>query len=114
MLSASKITEIFCHIDDFCQDFLPIYEKSLLGAKKRNRASKLHLSEIMTIQVLFHFSGYRNFKTFYSGYVCHHLRSFFPNTVSYNRMVELKRDSLVPLAIYLKQWPREIVLVSVL
>ena len=103
MLSASKITEIFCHIDDFCIDFLPVYQKGLLSTKKRNRASKLHLSEIMTIQVLFHFSGYRNFKTFYKGYVCHHLRSFFPNTVSYNRMVELKRESLIPLAIYLKQ-----------
>lgn len=103
MLTASKITEIFCDIDDFCQDFLPFYEKRLLGPKKRKRASKLHLSEVMAIQVLFHFSGYRNFKTFYKGYVCHHLRSFFPNAVSYNRMVELKRESLVPLAIYLKK-----------
>ena len=73
-----------------------------MGTKKRKKASELHVSEIMAIQVLFHFSGYRNFKTFYRGYVCHHLRSFFPNTVSYNRIVEMKRDALIPLAIYLK------------
>ena len=91
MLSSHEITEIFCSIDDYCQDFLPIYQKGLLSTKKRIRPSKLHLSEIMTIQVLFHFSGYRNFKTFYTGYVAHHLRSYFPNLVSYNRMVELKR-----------------------
>ena len=102
MLSPAKITQIFCSIDDFCLDFMPQYQKVLLGTKKRNKPTKLHLSEIMTIQVLFHFSGYRNFKTFYNGYVRRHLHSFFPNTVSYNRMVELKRDSLVPLAIYLK------------
>lgn len=102
MLSSYKITEIFCSIDDFCQDFLPVCQNGLLSSQKRIRPSRLHLSEIMTIQVLFHFSGYRNFKTFYKGYVAHHLRSYFPDLVSYNRMVELKRDSLLPLAIYLK------------
>ena len=102
MLSVTKITEIFCHIDDFCLDFIPKYQKLLLGSRKRNKPSKLTLSEVMTIQVLFHLSGYRNFKTFYTGYVWVHLGSYFPDLVSYNRMVELKRDSLIPLAIYLK------------
>lgn len=102
MLTSSKITEIFCSIDDFCPVFISKYQKRLLGTKKRNKPSKLALSEVMTIQVLFHFSGYRNFKTFYTTYVCAHLRSFFPHLVSYNRMVELMRDSMVPLAIYLK------------
>lgn len=102
MLSATKITKIFCSIDDFCLDFVPKFQKLLLGTKKRNKPSKLSLSEVMTIQVLFHCSGYRNFKTFYTSFVCIHLRSFFPNVVSYNRMVELTRNSLLPLAIYLK------------
>lgn len=102
MLSTCKITEIFCSIDDFCIDFMPNYQNRLLSHKKRNKPSRLHLSEIMTIQVLFHYSGYRNFKTFYNGYVKHHLTSYFPNLVSYNRMVELKKESLFPLAVYLK------------
>lgn len=51
MLSLRKITEIFCSIDDFCHDFWPVYQKGLLSSKKRIRPSKLHLSEIMTIQV---------------------------------------------------------------
>ncbi|MEO0556538.1 MAG: alkaline phosphatase, partial [Bacteroidota bacterium] len=47
----AKITQIFCSIDDFCLDFMPQYQKVLLGTKKRNKPTKLHLSEIMTIQV---------------------------------------------------------------
>lgn len=99
----TKVTEIFCSIDDFCVEFVPYLENHLLSnTKKRNKPSKLSLSEVMTIQALFHISGFRNFKTFYKGYVCAHLTSWFPDLVSYNRMVELCSDSLIPLAIYLK------------
>lgn len=103
MLSNSKITHIFCSFDDFCKEFVPFWEKSLLSnGKKRIRKSKMSLSEVMTIQVLFHISGFRNFKTFYNGYVCKFLKRDFPDLVSYNRMVELKQQSFMPLAIYLK------------
>lgn len=98
-----KITEIFCSIDDFCKEFVPFWQKSLItNGKKRIRSSKMSLSEVMTIQVLFHLSGYKTFKEFYLGYVSKHLQKEFPDLVSYNRMVELKRDSFIPLAIYLK------------
>ena len=99
----NKVTEIFCSIDDFCLEFIPTFNNHLLSnTKNRNKPSKLSLSEVMTIQVLFHISGFRNFKTFYKGYVCAHLNTWFPDLVSYNRMVELCSESLVPLAIYLK------------
>jgi hypothetical protein len=103
MISITKITEIFCSIDDFCKEFIPKYESYLIGEKrKRNKPSKLILSEVMTIQVLFHFSGFRNFKTFYNGFVCNHWKNHFPDLVSYNRMVELCSESMIPFAIYLK------------
>jgi hypothetical protein len=105
MLSTSKITEIYCSIDDFCKEFIPLLEKHLIGkGKRRKRKSNLSLSEVMSIQVLFHLSGFRNFKTFYLGYVCKHLRGYFPDLVSYNRMVELCSDSMLPLAAYLKNF----------
>jgi hypothetical protein len=47
------------------------------------------MSEVMTIQIAFHHSGFKNFKEFYLGYVKCHLRDLFPKTVSYNRMTEL-------------------------
>ena len=103
MFSMNKVTEIFCSIDDFCLEFIPTFNNHLLSnTKNRNKPSKLSLSEVMTIQVLFHISGFRNFKTFYKGYVCAHLNTWFPDLVSYNRRVELCSESLVPLAIYLK------------
>lgn len=103
MISTSKITEIFCSIDDFCKEFVPLFEQRLIGnGKKRNKPSKLSLSEVMTIQVLFHLSGVRTFKKFYLDYVRLHLRDCFPCTVSYNRMVELCSESMLPLLAYLK------------
>lgn len=103
ILSQDKITQIFCSIDDFCKDFVPNWENQLISnGKKRIRKSNLSLSEIITIQVLFHISGYRNFKTFYLDYVSKFLINEFPNLVSYNRMVELKTTSFIPMMIYLK------------
>lgn len=105
MISDTKITQIFCSIDDFCKEFVPFWQKSLLfKGKKRIRKSKMSLSEVMTIQVLFHISGVKNFKDFYIKYFCKHLQQDFPNVVSYNRMVELKKESFLPLAIYLKTY----------
>ena len=54
------VTELFCSIDDFCQDFMPKWNQSLIkqGLKHRNRSGQLSDSEIMTIIVLFHSSNY--------------------------------------------------------
>jgi hypothetical protein len=103
MICTDKITEIFCSIDDFCKSFLPFWkEKLIANGKKRFKPSKLSLSEVMTVQVIFQLSGYKTFKDFYLGYVSKHLKKEFPNLVSYNRMVELKQQSFIPLAVYLK------------
>ena len=86
-----KIEILFCKIDDFCQAFTPICESHLLPKKvfKKRRKYRLGLSEIATIIVYFHCSGYRNFKDYYLKHVSKHYRSEFPNLVSYNRFVEL-------------------------
>lgn len=70
--------------------------------KKRNRARSLALSEVMTIVVLFHQSGYRNLKQFYLEFVCRYLKTEFPQLVSYTRFIEFERDALVPLSAYLQ------------
>ena len=99
----SALTHIFCHIDDFCKDFEPRYNKVLLqrGERKRTRETNLALSEIMTILVHFHRTSYRTFKAYYTEHVMKHLRGHFPRLVSYNRFVELMPRALVPLACYL-------------
>lgn len=98
------ILTVFFDIDEFCKLFEPRFNARLLAGavKKRNRARSLSLSEVMTILVLFHASGYRNLKQFYLEFVCQHLRSEFPRTVGYTRFVEFQRDALMPLAAYLQ------------
>ncbi len=94
---------IFCANDDFCKEFEPRWEKRLLESslKRRRRQGALCLSEVMTIMVGFHLSGYRTFKHYYLNYVLRYQRYYFPGLVSYNRFVELLQDSLVPLCCFL-------------
>lgn len=99
-----SLLELFVSVDDFCQVFLPFWKRKLMqdGSKKRNRPGQLSTSEIMTIIIYFHQSHYRNFKAYYTEHVCQHLRSEFPNLVSYERFVILMPSVLGPLSAYLK------------
>jgi hypothetical protein len=98
-----SLLELFCSVDDFCKEFLPIWNQQLLssGQKQRQRARSLTLSEIMTILISFHQSHYRDFKAFYGEQVAKYWRSEFPGLVSYNRFVEYIPSALVPLMVYL-------------
>jgi Transposase DDE domain len=97
------ILTVFCQIDDFCNEFEPRFNQMLLsdGKRQRNKPAAMRLSEVMTLMVMFHLSGYRNLKTFYKGFVCRYLRAEFPHLSSYNRFVERQRDALIPLWCYL-------------
>jgi hypothetical protein len=99
-----SLLELFVNVDDFCQIFLPVWEKKLLadGSKKRCRAGQLRISEIMTILIYFHQSHYRNFKAYYTEHVCQQLKAEFPNLVSYERFVVLMPSVFGPLSAYLK------------
>jgi hypothetical protein len=98
-----SLDDLFCDIDDFCQLFLPVWHRQLLtgGERKRQRTSRLTLSEIMTILVYFHQSQYRNFKAFYLLQLSRHCRGEFPDPLSYNRFVALIPTALMPVCIYL-------------
>ena len=97
------ILPLFCDIDDFCLLFEPPWKRRLLAAgRRRDRASALCLSEVMTIIVLFHSSAYRNFKSYYTEHVMKHYAGAFPRLVSYGRFVELMPSALVPLCGYLQ------------
>jgi len=99
-----SLLELFVNVDDFCQSFLPVWEKKLIsdGSKKRRRTGQLSISEIMTIIIYFHQSQYRNFKAYYTKQVCQHLRGEFPNLVTYERFVILMPSAFGPLSAYLK------------
>jgi hypothetical protein len=61
----------------------------------------MSLSEVITILIWFHLSGYRTFKQYYEDYVQQHLRSEFPDLWSYTRFVEWMPRSVDVLILYL-------------
>ena len=98
MIPDHKVTEIYFIIDEFFKEFDHVVrEHSLPDAKikKRNRKFTMSRSEVMTILILFHSGAFKNLKDFYVFYVQKHMQRDFPNTVSYNRFVELQRKPSV-------------------
>jgi len=100
-LSDDKATEIFCAVDDFYKAFKRVLDPALLGNAPK-KPSKMCTSEVITIMILFHHSGFRTMKGFYINYVKVHMIPLFPNTVSYNRFVELMQAANLPLAVFVK------------
>lgn len=101
------ITEIFVNIDDFCNLFKhEVHKYRLSDPQKpiRNRSCLLSDSEIMTILVCFHHSGYKNFKHFYTYHVSKYWKHLFPNLVSYERFNHIQHRVMIPLLIYLKHY----------
>lgn len=100
-----SLLELFVHVDDFCQAFLPHLEQHLLssGAIQRHRERSLSISEVMTILIHFHQSHFRNFKAYYCEHVLPHLHNEFPDLVSYTRFVDFIPSALIPLCAYFLQ-----------
>lgn len=98
-----SLLTLFCHVDDFWKAFQPIWHEHLLkeGKRQRIRSTQLSESEIMTIVIHFHQSGYRTFKGYYTRHVQKHLRGEFPALVSYERFVNLMPRIGMPLFVYL-------------
>ena len=106
LINEVKLIQLFCEIDDFTS----IYEQKLAGhllpfnlhSKHSTHKPGISLSEMMTLEILYHLSGYKCFEYFYCQEVLQgSLQSYFPHAPSYNRFVELKPRMLVPLICYL-------------
>ena len=108
-LSKDKVTEIFFFADNFCKEFhksieaLAIEEAGKVRREPR-RKPKMSSGEVITIMVLFHYGAFRNLKHFYIHYVCKHMQGEFPQTVSYNRFVELMEKEAISMAVMLQMF----------
>ena len=92
---------IFCDTDDFCKAYEEYCRNKLLMDKEEVvPQTRMSLSDIMTILIMYHLSGYKTFKWYYTKYVMVHQRKDFPDLVSYNRFVEIMKFALVPLILY--------------
>ena len=87
----NNLDAIYVDVDDFCLLFEPQWLEHLIstGEKQRIKPSRLASSEVMTILIAFHQSGYRDFKTYYTKFVCQYWRHYSPDLVSYTRMLKL-------------------------
>ena len=107
-MDEDTLITVFCLIDDFCETFEPEWNRILLkqnttsGRWWTTRESKLTLSEILTITILFHESGYRTFKHYYLYCVEVQLKKYFPNLVSYKRFNRLMKGIVFPLFVLQK------------
>ena len=101
MIPKSKITEIFCLVDEFMIEYNSVIGKRVIGNTPK-RKPRMNQSEVITIMILFQLSNIRTFKAFYIGYVQKHLQDDFPKTVSYNRFVELQKQAVLPIALFAK------------
>ena len=62
----------------------------------------MNLSEVMMIEVMFHFSHYQAFKDFCKSCILGAYQTAFPKAAKYNtRLLGLKHYALMPLAVFI-------------
>jgi hypothetical protein len=96
----NKLIALFCEIDDFCLALRKWKEKEGLTGKT-TRSPQLSESEIMTISVFCHYSGYKCFQYFYQQQALPFLKSYFPGLPSYERFLSLLPRVLPGLYLFL-------------
>lgn len=103
-----QIINTFLQIDDFYKEFDAQIKKLKLDAlgdnkRRRNRNSKMFDSEIITSIIGFHLGAHKTFKHYYKEIVCGYRKNLFPNSLSYNRFIELQQRCFDVFAIFLKE-----------
>lgn len=99
MIKQINLLDLFCYVDDFCKEFEPQWHQNALG--KKGIKCDLSMSEVLTILILFQFSGFKTFKYFYAFLQQNHKKDF-PRLLSYSRFIEIERHFLVPLISFLE------------
>lgn len=104
-ITENNLIEQFIEVDDFCKYFEPYMDHRSIekgGIKKRKRKGNMSKSEIMTILILYHQSGYKCFQYYYEELVLPNWGSYFPKLVSYERFVSLIGQSYIFLYVFVK------------
>lgn len=102
-MDTHQLIAIFCQIDDFCKELDSYSEHKLLtgpNSTKRGPSCSLTISEIMTVLVMFQYSGYRTFKNFYKGFLSEYWRAYFPSLPSYERFIAIMNRAIFPMVLF--------------
>jgi len=94
-----KVIDFFCKIDDLTIVFQDFEARNCLFTSNYNPTRKPQLadSEIITILVLYHQSGYKTFKDFYTRFALKALKPYFPKIVSYSRFLTLMKRTFMTI-----------------
>ena len=97
-----RLVEIFCEVDDFCKAFQKQYEEHLLGTGPgpQGPVPGLCESEIITILLVLHNSGFKHLKGFYNSPWGSVLRQYFPGMPCYERFVTVQKQAFAALAFF--------------
>jgi len=91
-LDSTKLIEIYVESDDFLkgiEDFIAKQELPPIDKRRKKTNRMMSHSEMMSIIIFYHVSGFRCFKWYYKIVIKRILKSYFPNAYSYNRFIEL-------------------------
>lgn len=102
-LTEDKLIELFIEIDDLLIAYTKYQAQehpTMLSEKRPTRKPSLSASEVATIIVCYHLSGYRTFEYYYKEVILKQYKSYFPVGLSYSRFVQLIPRSLPCLVLW--------------
>jgi hypothetical protein len=97
----NKLIALFFEIDNFCIA-LQAWQTATGNNSTATRQPGLADSELMSICVFYHYSGYKCFQYYYQQLVMPVLQSYFPKLVCYERFLSLLIRILPGLYVFLK------------
>ena len=104
LLSSTKLIGIFIECDDFLKGIKELLDAQSLpnpNGTTRNRPRRMSESEMMTIIIYYHFSGFRCFKWYYNLVIKKIFADYFPESFSYNRFIQLMAELNIYLMFFL-------------
>ena len=87
---------LFIFADDACQSLEKYVKAHWISQEnspqKKGKRPAVSESEIITILVYYHYSGYKNFEYYYKQFVLVDLQSYFPEAPSYSHFLNWKAE----------------------
>ena len=104
ILNTTKLVEIFVKCDDFMLDLESFFAKHSLpnpDVRKFKIERLMTISEMMSITIFYHYSGFKCFKYYYNIVIKKLLKKYFPNSFSYSRFIQLMPELNLYLTVFM-------------
>lgn len=104
LLDTVKLTEIFIECDDFIKGIESFLDAQGLPNPEqgtRKRAREMSKSEMMSILIFYHYSGFKCFKWYYNQIIKKAFSAYFPTAFSYSRFIQLMWEVNIYLAFFM-------------